>query len=154
MRAYSIFPLVEAGSQESQLVRSCHAMVTTLVCACLRAGGDKFHVAVDWRDPGGEEWGICTDGIAQPAIVQLGSEEKLRELVHLSTDPYVNRGAAVIRSMATCRAATFGHDGQAFLCLRIEDDPPVSPDAKLIEVRESPELLTDYDYFDGVIVSP
>ncbi|MEL7198004.1 MAG: hypothetical protein AAGL10_06790 [Pseudomonadota bacterium] len=154
MKAYGIFPLVEASSQDEPVFGDCQAMVTSLVCECLRAGGDRFHVAVDWRDPDGEEWGICTEGIAQPAIVHLGSEEALRELVHLSTDPLAHQGAAVIRSMATCRAATFGWDGQAFLCLRNEDDPPISPDAKLIEVRESPELLIDCDYFDGVIVSP
>jgi hypothetical protein len=56
--------------------------------------------------------------------------------------------------MATCRAATFGYDGQAFICLRHEDDPPISPAPDLVEVAEEPSLLTETDYLDGVIISP
>ena len=50
-------------------------------------------------------------------------------------------------------AATFGFDGQAFLCLRHEDEPPVSPAPDLVEVVEDPTYLTGTDFFDGVIIS-
>ena len=50
----------------------------------------------------------------------------------------------------TCHApATFGSDGQAFVCLRDEDTPPVSPDPALVIVEERPEILAGFDYFDG-----
>ena len=154
MKAYGIFPRIDMTVEDDPRVNSCHSLVTELVCDCLRADGDTYHVAVDWRDPDGEAWGMCTEGVAQPHVVRLETAEAMQELVRLSTDPLSIRGASAIRSMATCRAATFGHDGQAFLCLRHEDNPPVSPNRELIEVAERPELLTDTDYFDGVIVNP
>ena len=154
MKAYGIFPLIEMGVDDDPRVNACHSIVTELVCNCLRAGGDTFHVAVDWRDPDSEAWSMCTEGIAQSHVVPLGSSDALLDLIRLSTDSFSNKGVGVIRSMATCRAATFGDDGQAFLCLRHEDDPPTSPNSDLVEVVERADLLTDTDYFDGVIVSP
>jgi hypothetical protein len=44
---------------------------------------------------------------------------------------------------------TFGWDGQAFLCLRLEDEMPVSSDPLLATVVDQPEMLTGTDYFDG-----
>jgi hypothetical protein len=154
VKAYGIFPLIDLFKSTDPRAAECHAVVTKIVCDSLRAGGDTFHVAVDWRDPDGEAWGMCTEGVARPVIVLLDTQQKLHELVHLSTDANANRGAGVIRSMATCRAATFGHDGQAFVCLRYEDEPPVSPAPGLVEVVEDQHLLTETDYFDGVIISP
>ena len=153
MKAYEILPLIEMTVEDDPRVISCHSLITELVCNSLRADGDTFHVAVDWRDPDRESWGMCTDGVAQPQVVRLDTPESLRELVRLSTDPFSSKGASTIRSMATCRAATFGYDGQAFLCLRHEDNPPASPNKELVEVAECPDLLTNTDYFDGVIVN-
>jgi hypothetical protein len=124
-----------------------------MVCDSLRADGDTFHVAIDWRDPDGEPWSMCTDGVAQPEVVLLDTRQKLYDLVFLSVQPDNANGASAIRSMATCRAATFGFDGQAFLCLRNEDEPPVSPAPDLVEVVEDPAYLTETDFFDGVIIS-
>lgn len=154
MKAYGIFPLIEIAGDNDLQVGKCVSMISDLVCRSLRAGGDTFHVAIDWRDPNGKAWSICTEGVAQPHIVQLRSNDELLDLVRQSSDPFSGRGAHIIRSMATCRAATFGYDGQVFLCLRHEDSVPTSPDPKLIEVVERPELLSDADYFDGIIVSP
>ena len=154
MKAYGIFPMIDMQKSHDPRVESAHAIVTKLVCECLRADGDCFHVTVDWRNPNSEPRGICTEGIATPHAVSLSSREELQKLVSLSTDPSHDEGAAVIRSMATCRAATFGYDGQAFLCLRHEDRIPVSSDPNLVEVSERPDLLTEADYFDGVIASP
>ncbi|MBA4081570.1 MAG: hypothetical protein C0496_09910 [Erythrobacter sp.] len=154
MKAYGIFPRIDVFKSTDPRAAECHDIVTQMVCDCLRAGGDVFHVAIDWHDPDGEAWSMCTEGIARPEVVHLDTREKLFDLVHLSLDPNANQGAAVIRSMATCRAATFGYDGQAFICLRHEDDPPVSPAPDLVEVAEDAGLLTETDYLDGVIISP
>ena len=48
---------------------------------------------------------------------------------------------------------TFGYDGQALLCLRHEDPPPVSSDTSLAIVEERSDLLVDSDWFDGWIRS-
>lgn len=153
MRAYGIFPTFDMTDPNDDRVQECVALVTEIVCGRLRAEGDTFHVTVDWRDPGGEPWGICTEGVARAHSVSLTDPAELAEVVRFSIDPWSGKSASVIRSTATCRAATFGFDGQAFLCLRHDDDAPVSPNSALIVIEERPELLTDTDYFDGVIVS-
>jgi len=154
MRAYCIFPGFEMTDQIDVRVQTCLSLITELVCDRLRTGGDNFHVTVDWRDPGRDGWSTCTEGVALPYAVSLTDPAKLAEVVRFSLDPYSGKSAAVIRSTATCRAATFGFDGQAFLCLRHEDDAPISPDFALIAIEERPDLLTETDYFDGAIVSP
>jgi hypothetical protein len=73
--------------------------------------------------------------------------------IRRSVDPS-SSFSATIRSIATCRAATFGYDGQAFLCLRHEDEPPVSPDPSLVVVEERPDFLVECDYFDGALLGP
>lgn len=94
---------------------------------------------------------MYTDGLAEPHVVSLGDPEALRRMVRLSVDPFSGIGAAVIRSIATCRAATFGYDGQAFLCLRHEDEPPASADPSLVTIEDRSNLLTGADYFDGYL---
>ncbi len=115
----------------------------------MRRDGDCFHYAVDWRDPGAPAWQGWTGGLAEPHGVRLSDPETLMIVVRLSVDPYAGAGATVVRSIATCRAVTFGWDGQAYLCLRHEDDPPVSPNPTLVVVEERPELISETDYFDG-----
>lgn len=152
MRAYGIFPICDMTDPNDVRVQTCIALVTEIVCDRLRAEGDTFHVTVDWRDPGTEPWGICTEGVARAHTISLTDPAELAEVVRFSVDPYSGKSASVIRSTATCRAATFGFDGQAFLCLRHEDDAPISPDPALIAIQERPDFLTETDYFDGVIV--
>lgn len=155
MKAYGIFPAFDLDDPADPAVQACISLITTIVCASLRADGDVFHAAIDWRDPGNEPWsGLATMGLATPNLVLLSDLEKLEALVRMSVDPFSGKWLGGIRSIATCRVATFGYDGQAFLCLRHEDAPPVSPRPEVAVVEECPELLTDCDYFDGVIVSP
>jgi hypothetical protein len=150
MKVYGIFPTIDLADPKDTRVQACISMVTEMVCRALRAGGDSFQYAVDWRDPGGPEWGICTEGLAEPHVHSLSDPEALRQLVRLAVDPYSGKGASV-RSIATCRAVTFGYDGQAFLCLRHEDEPPTSADPSLVEVEERTDLLAETDYFDGFL---
>lgn len=153
MRAYGIFPMFDMMNPEDARVQVCIALVTEIVCSRLRADGDCFHITIDWRDPGAEPWSACTEGVAQAHTVSLTDPAELEKVVRFSVDPYIEKSASVIRSTATCRAATFGFDGQAFLCLRHDDDAPISPDPALILIEENPRLLTETDYFDGVIIS-
>lgn len=153
MKSYGIFPAFDFSTPDDERVQACISMVTKIVCDALRDGGDNFYYTIDWRDPGTPGWGICTEDLAEPHIVELNSLTKLTEHVRLSVDPYSGKSVGVIRSIATCRAVTFGYDGQAFLCLRHEDEAPLSRDTSLVVVEDKPWYLTETDYFDGVIVS-
>lgn len=153
MRAYGIFPTIGSLELDEALVQKCITLVTEIVCDRLRADGDVFHFAVDWRDPAGEPWAGWILHGSQAHCIALSDPAELAELVRLAVDPNSGKGVPVIRSAATCRAATFGFDGQAFLCLRNEDEAPISPDPALVVIEEHPEYLTETDYFDGVVVS-
>lgn len=149
MKAYGIFPAFELRDPNDHRVRHCLSLITAMIVDRLRAGGDASHHVIDWRDPGSPPWQGWTDSIAEPHLIPLPDEHMLFELVRMSLDPFLASSAGVIRSLITCRAVTFGHNGQAFLCLRHEDEPPVSQDPDLVIVEERSELLADTDYFDG-----
>jgi hypothetical protein len=148
MKCVAIFPAIDlvAGHDRAQ---ECIDLVTSLVVEALRQGGDDFHYAVDWLDPGAPtETGVFREDLAQPHIRQLQEVEALRDRIRKSIDPFCGVGSPV-RSIATCRAATFGYDGQAFLCQRLEDAVPVTPDPDLVTIEEQPDFLTVTDWFDG-----
>lgn len=149
MKVYGIFTDIEIGETSDARVEACVSLVADLVVDCLRRGGDRFHYAVDWRDPGAEpDAGFWTAGAAEPHVARLDTADRLRDRVRRCVDPF-DAAWCTIRSIATCRAATFGSDGQAFVCLRDEDTPPVSPDPALVIVEERPDILAGFDYFDG-----
>ncbi|MDC7695589.1 hypothetical protein PQU94_15025 [Asticcacaulis sp. DXS10W] len=153
MKTYCIFPSFELVDDKVDLddlrVRSCVELIATMVFDSLRQNGDHFQYTVDWRDPGSEPWVGWTDDTAQPHVISLADAEDLASLIRRSVDPFSDGSATVIRSIATCRAATFGYDGQAILCLRHEDEVPKSPDTSLVMVEERPDILAESDYFDG-----
>jgi hypothetical protein len=135
MKIYEIFPVTEAAESDP----ACAALVARLVFESLRSGGDLFQYAIDWSDR--------TDAEG-PIISRFEADEQLL----LWLEEAIASGSPVrplIRSFASCRAATFGYDQQAILCLRHEDAAPVSPDSSLVVVEERPEILAEYDYFDG-----
>ncbi|WP_447724044.1 hypothetical protein [Sphingomonas koreensis] len=148
MKSYAIFPTFDL-EEDDERSRLCIEVVTTIVVEALRQGGDHFHYAVDWLDPGAApDSGIFNPDIAQPHVRQLGDADALHERIRKSVDPY-NALGSTVRSIATCRSATFGYDGQAFLCLRLEDKLPTTPDPSLAVVEERCEYVTQTDYFDG-----
>jgi hypothetical protein len=151
MKVFGVFPIVDIGGRDTptEQTRKGIDIVTQLCFEALRHNGDRFHYVVNWRDPGDNgNKGTLTEGLAEPHVVQLESAEALRNQLLQSVDPNGPAGAT-IRSVATCRAATFGWDGQAFLLLRHEDPAPVSPDLSLVVVEERADILLNYDYFDG-----
>lgn len=153
MKVYGIFPVIELVKlgRTGNRVQECISLVATLATELLRSGGDTFHFAVDWRDPGSDpDDTVYHDDMAEPHIDRLNTAEILLPRVRKSVDPFDSAGAT-IRSIATCRAATFGYDGQVFICLRHEDPQPISPDLSLITIEERPDILVDCDYFDGSI---
>jgi hypothetical protein len=150
MRAYIIDPPFDGDGVDDERTRAATDLTADILTKCLRGGGDTFHYAVVWANPGEEPDAIWDEDIAQPHLVKLDTEELLREWLRKSIDP--NRpGGWSVRSVATCRCVTFGYDGQALLCLRHEDQAPVSPDPSLAVVEERSDLLAGSDYFDGWI---
>jgi hypothetical protein len=148
MRAYIIDPSFETFGQEDERTSAAINLVAEIVFRCLRSGGDTFQYALVWANPGEEPGGIWDSELAVPHVVRLDTDAVLREWLRRSVNPNTGGGGSV-RSIATCRAVTFGYDGQALLCLRHEDAPPVSPDLTLAIVEERPDLLGGTDWFDG-----
>jgi hypothetical protein len=149
MKAYAISPafdLYEEGVPIER-TRAAISLIAEMTLKALRRGGDVFQFAVDWRDPGAPTEAPVFE-VAEPHLIRLEAEgDLLRHLVQ-AVDPNA-RGGSSVRSAGTCRAATFGWDGQAFICLRYADPAPVSADETLAVVEEVSRLLTDTDYFDG-----
>jgi hypothetical protein len=151
MKAYAIFPPFELygeGVSDARTQASV-SLIAKMTFDCLRSGGDVFQFVVDWRDPGADpDVGGFHEDLAEPNVIPLLSDDDLLARIRRSVDPNAVC-AGTVRSIATCRAVTFGWDGQAFVCLRHEDKVPVSSDPTLAVVSEEPSLLTGTDYFDG-----
>jgi hypothetical protein len=150
MRAYIINPPFDMYGHDDNRTSAAIKHIAEIVFRCLRSAGDRFQYAVVWADPGQEPGGSFHEDLAQPHVFRLETDDALREWLLKSVDPNVDGGGDV-RSIATCRSVTFGYDGQAFLCLRHEDEPPFSSDPSLAIVAERPDLLAQSDYFDGWI---
>ena len=152
MKAYMVAPPFETFGNDGERTSAAIDLITDIVFESLRRGGDTFQFAVAWANPGEAPGGIWNDDIAVPHVTCLDSDAALRHWLRTSVYPNTPGGGDV-RSIATCRTATFGYDGQALLCLRHEDPPPVSSDTSLAIVEERSDLLVDSDWFDGWIRS-
>jgi hypothetical protein len=153
MKAYAIAPSFELYGDgiPDERTQASISLIARMTFDSLRSGGDVFQFVVDWRDPGAPpDAGFFHEDLAEPHLISLRSDEDLLDRIRRSIDPNAVCGGT-LRSAATCRAVTFGYDGQAFLCLRHEDKAPASPDPMLAVVREDPDLLTSTDYLDGWI---
>ena len=115
-------------------------LIAAMVADSLREGGDCSHQAVVWDGP---------SMLAQSAsIVALPERDDMIVLLGKMLNPS-NLVGGSIRSVINCRAAAFGYDGQAILCLRHEDVAPVSDQPALAVVEEHPEWLAEADWLDG-----
>ena len=148
MKTYIIDPPFEMFGREDERTSAAINLIADIVFDSLRRGGDTFQHAIVWADAGEEPGGTFDEDSAEPHVFELKSDEALRDWLRRSVDPN-DVGGGNVRSIATCRCVTFGYDGQALLCLRHEDEAPVSPDPNLAVVEERHDLLLDCDYFDG-----
>jgi hypothetical protein len=147
MKACAIIPTFDMDATDPR-THAYIQLASAMVVDALRQGGDHFHFVVDWRDPGAAAGSVFSEDAAEPHVTQLADIDALASYVKQAVDPNGCVGST-IRSITTCRAVTFGFDGQAFLCLRHEDHAPVSPDPSLVQVNEDYDYLTQTDYFDG-----
>jgi hypothetical protein len=82
--------------------------------------------------------------------VHIRDTDTLRRLLTECGEP--NSGKwMLIRSLVTCRAVLYGHDGQAFVCLPTGSPAISSPDESLIKVEECSHLLAETDWMDGLV---
>lgn len=82
--------------------------------------------------------------------VRISDKDALRRLLVDCGDPRSGKWM-LIRSLVTCRAVFYGHDGQAFLCLPTGSPAISSPDESVIKVEECSHLLSETDWLDGLI---
>jgi hypothetical protein len=145
MKTYIIEPEIDLIDPKDIQVVTCLKLISEVVFDHLRYGGDHFHYTVDWRNPEDTALnGYWNSEVAQPHIVSLTDANELMKVIRLSLNPW-DRTWAIIRSVATCRMATFGYDGQAFLCLREADKAPMSPNPFLVNI----ESVDPGGVFDG-----
>lgn len=147
MKSYAVVPTFDLHATDPR-TRDYIDLASEFVAELLTRDGDYFQFVVDWRDPGQPIGGSFSADSAEPHVTRLADANALINRLKACIDPNGRLGMT-IRSIATCRAATFGFDGQAFLCLRHEDDAPVSPEPSLIRVSGDYDFLTQTDYFDG-----
>lgn len=82
--------------------------------------------------------------------VRISDPDTLRSILVDCGDP--NSGKwMLVRSLVTCRAVFYGHDGQAFVCVPTGAPAISSPNETLITVEECSHLLTETDWLDGLI---
>jgi hypothetical protein len=143
MKAYVIRPTMDVfdgtGTLGADASRAVH-FIAEMVADSLRAGGDDSHRAAVWEG--------VTETDTPPLLIDLPDRKSFIALARKMLDPNGLLGGD-IRSASNCRAATFGQDGQARLCLRHEDAAPVSSDPSLATVTDHSELLVASDLFDG-----
>jgi hypothetical protein len=81
--------------------------------------------------------------------VRISDTATLRAILRETCDPSSGK-FMLVRSLATCRAVLFGHDGQAFVCLPTDAPDMDSPDER-ITVENRSDMLTKSDYMDGLL---
>lgn len=151
MKLYLIAPMLAANLDEvAAKVRlgDCGQRIADLIAAHLSADPALF--AMRWDDE-------TTTPPMQPnmrygnaEVVAIRDDAMLRGVLRGNGDPYSGQWM-LVRSLMTCRAVAYGHDGQAFVCLPSEADPIVSPDETLITVEDCSHLLIETDWMDGLI---
>jgi hypothetical protein len=153
MKLFLIAPVIAANSDETahnSRFRECSERIAELIGSHLEDDPAIFAM---------RESGEISDAPVRPEsrygdidTVRVSDPETLRTILREIGDP--NSGKwMLIRSLVTCRAVFYGHDGQAFVCLPSEAPPITSPDDTLISVEECSHLLAETDWMDGLTAS-
>lgn len=87
-------------------------------------------------------------GWGEVLALKVKDRSHLKSLLMESGNPFGDMCLA-IRSVGTCRSVNYGHDGQAFLVART-DDEMTNLDDVLFRVEEELNYLTPTDYADGL----
>ena len=144
MRAFAIVPLVDVLDGSGRLSAGGSKaidVVARIVVDSLTQDQESNLQSITWK-------GSPIEVGTPPKITAIAEPDTLTALVRRCLDPNDLFGGDV-RSTTSCRMATFGYDGQAYVCLRHEDAAPKSPDASLVMIEERSEWLVQTDWFDG-----
>ena len=144
MKLYFLWPSFDAASRDE--LQPYLDEVATLVAAAMQPTGQEELVGV-W-DNG--EIGMVSEPFeaehAGKRVRHIKAREQLRSELRRIAAPYSGY-FMLVRCLTTCRAVLFGHDGQAFLCLRHEDEAPRA--THHVRVDEQSRMLIETDYLDG-----
>jgi hypothetical protein len=117
------------------------------VIACvIQPTGDAGIIGVWHSGEGGMDAEPYDAEFAGKRIKNLNDAALLREILRRVANPW-DGYFMWLRCLTTCRSVFFGYDGQAWLCLRLEDTAPSV--SWPIQVQECTEGLSEMDCFDG-----
>ena len=154
MRSYYVGPAIDVNTMTPSAIdtktREAIVPVANLIAAYLLKDGVEAIFGLSILNPPYPPLASNQEKIGRYRVTRFRSEAELHAAVTKSVDPFCVPDHFMFRSLLSCRSAFFGYDGQAFLCLHVEDEPPKSPDHSLIIIEEQSDYLTSYDYFDGV----
>lgn len=153
MKLFLVSPVTAANTDEvadDARFRECSKRIADLIATHVQ--DDPALFAMRPVGEGSEASVVLNARYGDIQTVRVADRAILRTILRDSGDP--NSGKwMLIRSLVTCRAVFYGHDGQAFVCLPSEVAPIVSPDDTLISVEECSHLLAETDWMDGLTAS-
>ena len=150
MKLYLLAPSLAAnsdGQASRERIRACIEPIAELIAGHLEADPGLFALRHEGEVSDTEVPFEFTCGPVQ--VARIPDRRVLRNILTASGNPNSGRWM-LVRSLVTCRAARYGSDGQAFLCLTASDSVPVSPDDSLFVVEECSQDLLQTDLMDGV----
>lgn len=154
MRAYYVGPAVDIKTMTERAIdaktRETTVPIADLISSYLLKDGVEAVFGLSGLNPPYPPVAADQEKFGRYRVTRFRSDSELRAAITKSVDPFCASDYFQFRSLLSCRSAFFGYDGQAFLCLHVEDEPPTSPDPSLFFVEERSDFLTSYDYFDGV----
>ena len=150
MKLYLVAPTLAANTDEEAAdarLRACFDRIADLLVDHLSSDPALFGI---------RHQNEAAEPPVQPDVrygyvdaVRIADRSTLRHVLATSGNPF-SGGWMLVRSLVTCRAVFYGHDGQAFVCLPSDAPPIVSPDDALITVEECSHLLAETDWMDGL----
>ena len=151
MKLFLVAPAIAANTDETARtarIRECSRRIAELILS---------HVSDDPALFGMRQVGEVSQAPVQTdarygdvETVRIADRKTLQAILRESGDPSSGRWM-LIRSLVTCRSVSYGHDGQAFVCLPSDAAPIVSPDNTLIVVEDCSHLLAETDCMDGLV---
>lgn len=151
MKLYLVQPAIPPGANEAEVsarLNMCIEPIADLILPHLLADPAMFgmrHIGEASQPPlsMAERYGYAE-------VVRLAEKATLRAALVACGDPSSGKWM-LIRSLVTCRAVSYGYDGQAFVCLPHEADSIISPDPTMIEVNDRSQMLIETDWHDGLL---
>jgi hypothetical protein len=151
MKLYLVAPVIAENDDEPAIdarFSTCSERIADLILS--HVWSDPALFAMRHRNEGSEAPVQADTRYGDTEAVRLGDRETLRKVLAECGDP--NSGKwMLVRSLVTCRAVFYGHDGQAFVCLPSGSPAISSPDEFIIRVEDCSHLLIETEWMDGLL---